>query len=215
MPVKGQPIEDKIREILAFIRSTRITSFAGGKVSATPAGTTLSVPRRGAGEEISESPRSGPFLGYLKNTESGAPKPGVAIAGGSIVVNVTDGEEITTVTGLDTAIELKPDLWVWIEVSVDETLTATEYTIENGTEYPECVVFSDDEQTYARVAVGCVLEGSLPDFTPGFDTSLTIGEGEEATQAAYHWKQLLHTNLFMALMTVDGQAAIYPLAYSG
>lgn len=54
-PVKGQPIEDKIREMLTFMRSIRITSFAGGTVSETANGTTLSLGRAKPFDDNSKS----------------------------------------------------------------------------------------------------------------------------------------------------------------
>ena len=144
----------------------------------------------------------------------------MTIAPGSIVKELLSGDEITTVSGLDTFIALVPDLVVWLEVTVSG-LEATEFTVGHGLTYPEpYITFTgagSDVQVSARVLVGAVFAGSLPAHAKGFNCSAIAvdEETEEETAVPSHFLQLLHTNLYMALMAVDGKAAIFPLAYAG
>jgi len=164
---------------------------------------------------------SGPFLGYSSGTTGeGGGKPGVAIAPGSIVLDVMTGDEITTVSGLDTPIAIVPDLVVWLEVAVTD-LVATELAVGHGVAYPDpYITFTGtgmDVQVNVKVLVGAVFSGALPARAKGFNCSaISVDEEtEEETSTPSHFLQLLHTNLFMALMAVDGKAAVFPLAFAG
>jgi len=43
LPIKGRPVKDTIREILNYIRSSRITSVVGGRLVRTPSGTAIHI----------------------------------------------------------------------------------------------------------------------------------------------------------------------------
>lgn len=171
----------------------------GLKETATPIGRQLSV----IGERLPVSP----FHAYLYAR-------GVCrISSGRLIASPADGSLIT-ISGLDANIALTTTLKVALSVSMDVDFEITGASLAGAASWPEDAAtfdgtFPDEYQSSATIRVGEVSAGKLPEGTPGFEFSL------DGVAGLWHFEQLLHTHLFMALIAYDGKAALFPLPWSG
>jgi hypothetical protein len=149
----------------------------------------------------------GPFSAYLvSETEK------FAISPGTIVKNVQTGESMEP-DGSGAYYDILSGTKAWIKCAIAADLTLTSAAIETGAVWPadNGVTFAGDVQTHAYVHIGSVKDWSLSNGEGGFDFSLTR-DGESRD---YHFDQKIQTHLFLALMVVDGKAAVFPLPFSG
>jgi hypothetical protein len=163
----------------------------------------------------------GPWYAYVTDTKVGK----FAIADGHFVINVATGEELQ-VKGSGVEHKIYTGTKVWIEFTVKPDMTidldtppeikfSTNNTDSSSTEWPEDMIKFDTStppvQTKAFVVIGEIIEHIATTGDGGFNITLTrIGVTKE-----FHFTQNLTTNLFLALMTVDGKAVVYPLPFAG
>ena len=143
---------------------------------------------------------AGPFAPYLVSSTEGVTK--IAISDGTLVTKVSDGTE-QAITGLGDEITLADDTVVYLEVTLLD-FVVQDAEVMTGNVWPDPVTMSGGGQIAARVVLGSVFSGSLPSGADGIQFVYN--------DATYHFKRFQATNLFMALMTEDGEARMYPLA---
>ena len=131
-PSKGKLVSDTVRDILNYVRSTRITKVVGGKVKVTPNGTTIDVSR--SVSNVSQN---------LHFKVTGATKDGsnykCRVRGGYVLVR-------TTIQGEDSITRVIP------RISISGTLTelppedTAEITLTSG-QAVFCKIETDDMDT--------------------------------------------------------------------
>ena len=161
-------------------------------------------------DALSESVTGGPFRGYVADLTAGTEK--FAISPGTIVTNIQTGASIEP-TGAGAWYNMVANTKAWIECVIAADLTLTSAEIKTGDTWPldNGVTFVGDTQTRAYVHIGSMKDGSLTDGQDGFNVTLTRNVGTKD----FHWDQKIQTNLFLALMVIDGKAAVFPLPFSG
>lgn len=127
-PVKGGSVESTIREIIAYIRATTITSVSGGRLKVFPNGTTLQI---GVNESGSSIPQTCPF-GEIIDVDDGTYTK--AIRGGAMLC----GDKNFNVPYL--GIALGTDSWSLIQI----TLTGIDPASDDDDEIflPGCITAS-------------------------------------------------------------------------
>ncbi len=152
----------------------------------------------------------GPFYAYMTDFDRGR----FAVGVGKMITNVSTGEEVK-VLGCGAWYDIFRHTKAWIKCTIDQDLTVSKAEVETGIAWPiQMIVFNNDDppvQTEAYVPIGEFLDGDALDGEDGFNVSLTRGGVTED----FHFNQKIQTNLFAALMTIDGKAAIYPLPIAG
>jgi len=157
----------------------------------------------------------GPWYAYVTDAEAGW----FAIGKGHFIINAGTGEELS-VTGIGFNHNIEKNLKMWIRFSIKPDCTCSAAEIQAGKEWPnEMIVFEGTPpvQTKAYVCIGELLLLTLDpkeDQIDG-DGGFVAKVSHNGSKERYHFTQKLTTNLFLALMTVDGKAAVYPLPFAG
>jgi hypothetical protein len=167
----------------------------------------LDVLARVNGKGVLPSGIPGPFSAYMADNTPGEEK--IGLTEGHLITDIVTGAEMA-ITGMSNLIPITANMTVWIDIPIAADLTATGATISNGPWPDSNIDFATDTQTMARAVIGTVYEGALPANKAGFGFQLVRGNQTKD----FYFEQSAQTNLFMALMTVNGKAAIYPLAFT-
>lgn len=147
-----------------------------------------------------------PFTAFLKtdgNNET------MVIVNGILVKTVVPYATMT-IQGMNTSLGKTAGTKVWIEVQIDNALKATSASIKSGSSWPEYATYigaSPYTQTQATCRIGMVVDGELPQGTPGFGYTLN--------DKPVHFLQQVSTNLCMMACAIDGKATMLPLPFAG
>lgn len=205
--LEGHSSETTYKILRQFNKTTKRFEFRtllpGPGVSMTQTEDTIEI----SAEAGDGGSHGGPFHAYLTGSAS------VMIATGAVITNVATGTDAYP-NGVG-----DPPPWgpydipegnvVYLEFTIksDLTIDGDPTIISDALGWPVGITFSGDVQTKARVVIGMAIAGTLPEGVDGFQVIEGAG--------AYYFQQFLQTNLFMALMAVDGKACVFPLAFAG
>lgn len=203
--LKGSTLKQWRKNLLA----DRALPGAGISESPTPDGRVFSLAPDPGSSAQSGSSAGGPFAAYWVAPSS------LAIGHGSLVTDVLTSTSFP-VAGINAAFSASGNAIIVLEVTLNADMSILSAEIKALGSWPTAAVtFTGTApnmvQHKAIVVVGEVAAGSLPQGAGGVQIpSSTAGQPSTG-----HFRQLLQTNLFMALMVIDGRACLFPLPFPG